>query len=117
MFLVKLKRGVKPFLEGARKGAALLDYPQEQLVVIKGAKVCLFVKLEIILPLLCCLLDPLTNRHCWVWNSITTLWIDSRTSQKRNIQLSAKQRSNNYLELSKGNVLGNMMLSHSPCFT
>ena len=32
--------------------------------------------------------------------------------------LSAKQKfNNNYLDLSKENVLRNMMLSHRPCFT
>ena len=31
--------------------------------------------------------------------------------------MSARQRSNNYLELSKENVSGNMILSHWPCFT
>ena len=46
------------------------------------------------------------------------MWIDSRTCQKYRILLSARQRSNNYLELSKENLLGNMMLSHWIwCFT
>ena len=34
------------------------------LVDIKDEKVSPFVKFEIILPLLCFLLDPLTNKHC-----------------------------------------------------
>ena len=33
LFLSKLKRRVRPFLEGARRGVALWDYPQEHLVV------------------------------------------------------------------------------------
>ena len=96
---------------------SLWDYPQEPLVVTKDKNVCPFVKLELILPLLCCLLDPVTNKHCRAWSSTINLWIDSRTCQKYRTLLSAKQRSSNYLELSKENVLGNMMLSHWPCFT
>ena len=37
---------------------------------------------------------------------------DSRICQKYRILLSAKQGSKNYLELSKENVLGNLMVSH-----
>ena len=36
------------------------------------------------------------------------LWIDSRTYQKYIVLMSARQRSNNYLELSKENVFWNM---------
>ena len=60
---------------------------------------------ELILPLLCFLLDTLTNKHFRTWSSIINLWIDSRTFQKLRILLSARQRSNNYLELSKESVL------------
>ena len=28
------------------------------------------MKFEVILPLLCFLLDPLRNRHCMAWNSM-----------------------------------------------
>ena len=87
------------------------------MLVIKHEKVSCFVKFEIILPFLCCLLDPLTNKHCWTWSSMIKLWIDSRTWEKWRILLSARQRSNNYLKLSKEYVLGNMMLSHWPWFT
>ena len=43
-------------------------------------KSVLFVKFEIILPLLCYLLDPTTNNYISVRRSMTnkTLWIDSR---------------------------------------
>ena len=76
------------------------------------------MKFEIILPLLCFLLDPLTNRHCRAWSSMINFWRDSRTCQKWRILLSARSRFNcNYLELSKENVLRNMMLSHWLCFT
>ena len=81
---------------------------------MKDEKVCPFVKFKIILPLLCCLLDPLTNKRCRAWISMINLWIDFRTCQKYRILLSA--RLNNYLELSWENVLGNMMLSHWLCF-
>ena len=115
--LAKLKRRGRPFWEGARRKAALWDYPQEHLVVVRDEKVWPFAKLEIILPLLFCLLDPLTNKHCRAWSSMINFWIDSRSCQKFRILLSARQRSNNYSELSKENVLENMMLSHWPCFT
>ena len=85
LFLAKLKMRGMPFLEVARKGTALWDYPQEHLVVIKDEKVCPFGKFEIILFLLCCLLDPLTNNHCRTWLSLSliNLWIDCRTCQKK----------------------------------
>ena len=82
LFLAKLKGRGRPFLEGARRGITLWDYPQEHLVVIRDEKVSPFVKFEIILPLLCFLLDPLTNKHCRTWSSMINLWIDSRTYQK-----------------------------------
>ena len=76
------------------------------------------MKFEKILPLLCFLLDPFTNRHCRTWSSMINLWRDSRTCQKWRILLSARSKFNyNYLELSKENVLRNMMLSHWLCFT
>ena len=82
LFLAKLKRRRRAFFEGARRGITLWDYPQEHLVVIRDEKVSPFVKFEIILPLLCFLLDPLTNKHCRIWSSMINLWIDSRTYQK-----------------------------------
>ena len=118
LFLPKCKGRGRPFLRGARREAALWDYPQKFLVVIRDEKVSLFVKFEIILPLLCFLLDPLTNRHCRAWSSMINLWRDSRICQKWRILLSARPRFNyNYLELSKENVLRNMMMSHWSCFT
>ena len=116
LFMTKLKRKGMPF-SGSKKRTTLWDYPQEQLLVIKDEKVRPFVKFEIILPLFCCLLDPLTSKHCRAWSSLINLWINFTTCQKYRILLSSRQRSNNYLELSKENVWGNMMLSHWPCFT
>ena len=69
--------------------------PQEHLVVINDEKVCSFVKFEIILLLLCCLLDPLTNKHCRAWSSMINLWIHYRVCQKYRILLLARQSSNN----------------------
>ena len=67
------------FLESARRrGAALWNYPQEHLVVIIEEKVCPFVKFEIIVLLLCCLLDLLTNKQWRTWRSMINLRIDSR---------------------------------------
>ena len=70
-----------------------------------------------ILPLLFCQLDLLTNKHCRASRSIINLWKDPRTCQTYRIPLSEKQSSNNYLELSKEIVLGNMMLRQWPFFT
>ena len=81
-----------------------------------------FVKFEIVfafetifVPFLF-LLDALAYKHWMTWSSMINLRIDSRTCQKLRILLSARQRSNNYLQLSKENVLGNMMLSHHDLF-
>ena len=63
LFLVKLKERGRPFLEGARMGTTLWDYPQKFLVPIRDEKVSPFVKFEIMLPALCFLLDPLTKKH------------------------------------------------------
>ena len=52
------------FSGGWKKGE-----PPEHLVVIKDEKVCLFVKFEIMSPLLYCLLDLLTNKHRRTWCS------------------------------------------------
>ena len=88
-----------------QEGGPHSEITPRALVIIKDKKVCPFVKFEIILRFLCCLLDPLTNKHCRAWSSMINLWIDSMTFQKYRI-LSARQRSNNYLELLKGNILG-----------
>ena len=47
------------FWKGARMGTTLQDY---LLVDIRDEKVYPFVKFEMILPLLCFLLDPITNK-------------------------------------------------------
>ena len=77
LFLTKLKGKGNPFLKGARRRATLLDQPQEHLIVIRNEKVSLFLKSEIVLPLLCFLLDPLTNQHCRIWGAMIKFWIDS----------------------------------------
>ena len=70
------------FWKGARRGSTSQDYPQEHLVVIRDKKVSPFLRFEIILTLLCFLLDPFTNKHCRTWSSMINLRIDSRTCQK-----------------------------------
>ena len=108
----------KTFFGGCKKRSHIVRLPPRALGCHKRWKTSPFVKFEIILPLLCFLLDPLTNNHCRTWSSMINLQIDSRTCQKWRILLSARPRFNyNYLELSKENVLRNMMLSHWPCFT
>ena len=64
-----------------QKGTTLHDY---NLVHIRHEKVSPFVKFEMILAILCFLLDPFTNKHCRAWSSMINLWIDSRTCQKLN---------------------------------
>ena len=103
----------KAFFGGCKKGDRIVRLPLRAVIRDEIS----FVKFETVLPLFCCLLDSLTNKHSRAWSSMINLWIDSRTCQKYRILLSARQRSNNYLELSKENLLGNMMLSHGPCFT
>ena len=115
LVLAKLKKRGRPFLEGPRRGATFWDYTQEHLVVIRDEKVSPFVKFEIILPLLCFLLDSLTNNDCRTWTSEINLWIDSRTYQK-----SCRQQSKGLAityNLQKKMFWGNMMLLHWPCFT
>ena len=63
-------------------GTTLQDYLKEHLVVMRDEKVSPFVKFEIILPILCFLSDPLTNKYCRTWFSMINLRIDSRTCQK-----------------------------------
>ena len=65
LFLSKLKGKRRPFLEAARRGPTLWHYLQKHLVVIRDEKVSPFLKFEIILPFLCFLLGPLTNKQCW----------------------------------------------------
>ena len=67
---------------------------QVHLAVIRDEKVSPFVKLEIVLPVLWFLLEPLTKNHCMTWSSMINLWIDSTYR----ILLSSRQRSSNYLE-------------------
>ena len=75
-------RGEEGLFWRVKEGGTLWDYPQEHLVVIRDEKVSPFVKFEIILPLLCFLLDPLTNKHCRTWSSMINLWIGSKNCQK-----------------------------------
>ena len=100
----------KASFEGWKKGergGTLLDYPQEHLVAMREEKVSLFVKFEIMIQhRLCFLFEPRTNKHYRTSNSMINFKIHPRTYQKQKILLSARQRSSNYIELSKGNVFG-----------
>ena len=87
------------------------------MVVIRDEKVSLFVNFEIILPLLCFLLDHRTNKHCRTWSSMINLWVDFRTYQKYRILLQQGKGLAITQSLQKKMFWGNMMLSHSPCFT
>ena len=78
LFLPKLK-GKGLFWKGARRRTTVQDY---HLVDTRDKKVSPFVEFEIILPLVCFLLVPLSNKHYRTWSSMIILWIDSRTCQK-----------------------------------
>ena len=84
-----------------KKGGCIVRLSPRALCCHKKWKVYPFVKFEIIVPLLCCLLDPLKNRHDRTWSSMINWWIDSRTCQKYRILLSARQRSNKLLRAFK----------------
>ena len=107
----------KAFSETGKKKNILWHFPQEHLVIIRDEKVCPFVKFEITLPHICFLLNFLTNKHYRTWSSVINLWIYSRICRKLSILLSARQRSDNYWERFKENVLGNMLMSYWPWFT
>ena len=94
----------KAFFGGAKKWAGLHREinPKSTWFLQEMKKAFRFVKFEIIPSPLCCLLDPLKNRYCKAWSSMINLWIDSMTC----ILLSPRERSNNYLGLSRENVLG-----------
>ena len=79
------------FWNGERRGTTLQD---SHLDDTRDEKVSPFVKFEMILPLFCFLLDPLTNKHCSTWSSMINLWIDYRTCQKQRILLSVRPRFN-----------------------
>ena len=110
-------RGEEGLFWKVQEGGRIVRLPPRAPVVIKDEKVCLFMKFKTITPLLCCLSDLLTNKHCRAGSSMTNLWTDSKIFQKYRFLQSARQRPNNYLKRSKEKVLGNMMLSHWPCFT
>ena len=107
--LAQTEDETKIFFGECKEGGRIVRLSPRALGCHKNEKVCPIVKFEIIIPLLCCLLDPLSNKHCRAWSSMTNFWIDFGTCQKYRILLSAGQRSNNCLELSKENVFGNMM--------
>ena len=74
----------KTFLGGCKKGAGgqIMRFHPRVLDCHKRWTISPFLKLEIILPLLCFLLDPLTDKQWRTWSSMINLWIDSRTCQK-----------------------------------
>ena len=76
------ERERKAVFEVARRGVYIVRLPPRALGCHKRLKVSPIVKFEIILSLLCFLLDSLTNKHCRTWRYMINLWIDSRTCQK-----------------------------------
>ena len=75
-------RGEEGLFWGVKEGHPHCEITPKSLVVIRDENVSFFVKIEIILPFLCFLLDLLINRHCRTWGSMINLRIDSRTCQK-----------------------------------
>ena len=72
----------------------------------KRWKSLFFCKIWIIVLLLCCLLDPLINKHCRARSSTINLWVNSMTCRKYRILLSARQRSNKLLRAFRGKCFG-----------
>ena len=72
----------KAFFRDCKKGAHVVKLTPRALGCHERWKVSPFVKFEIILPLLCFLLDHLTNKHCRALSSMINLWKDSRTCRK-----------------------------------
>ena len=72
----------KVFFGGCKKECHIVRNPKEHLIVIKNGKVSLFVKFDIIISLICCLLDPLTNKCCRAWSRVINFWKDFSTCQK-----------------------------------
>ena len=115
VFIILEGRG-RPFLEGSRRGTTLWEYPPRVLGFHKRWKSLSFWE---------------------IWNNPSPPFFFIGPSYKKALQnmefydkfvdgfrdafqkkinlLSARQRPNNYLEISKGNVLGNIMLSHWLC--
>ena len=62
----------KVFFGRCKKGFHIVRLPQEHLVIIRNEK-SLFARLEIILHVLCFLLDPFAKNHCRTWSS-TGVW-------------------------------------------
>ena len=90
--------GERTFLEGCKKGDHIVRLSPRVFDWYKRWKSLSFCKIWNNLPLLCFLLDLLTNRHCRAWSSMIKFWRDSRTCQKWRILLSARSRFNyNYL--------------------
>ena len=73
VFLAKLKGRGRNFLKGERRGATLWDYPKSTWLSLRDENVSPLVKFEIILPLLCFLLDPVTNKPSRTWSSVINL--------------------------------------------
>ena len=84
-------RGEEGLFWGCRKGAALWDYHQEHLVVIRDEKEISFCEIwNNPTPSLFLMRSP-TNKHCRARNFLINLWIiDSRTCQKYRMLLSVR---------------------------
>ena len=107
-------RGEGDLFVGSKKESCTVRLPSIALVCHKRWKSLSFCEIwnNPTPPLL--LIRPLTKKYCRAWSSMINLWIDSRTSQKYRILLSARQRHNSYFQkkFSKENILVNMMMSH-----
>ena len=68
------------------------------LVDIRHEKVSPFVKFEIILPLFCFLLDPLTSKHCRTWSSMINFSICTFLSSNIIYLGQRRQLKSNFLD-------------------
>ena len=80
--LGQTERGGRPFLESQKRELSSIRLPPRALGKCKRWKNFSFWKFEIILPVRCCLVEPLTNKCCRTWSSMINSWIDYRACQK-----------------------------------
>ena len=116
IFLAKLKRRGRPFLKGARRGGTLWDYPLRPLGCHKRWKSVSFSEILNNPTSPFFLLDPLTNKHCRTQSSMTCGYIPGHNKSKESCCQQGKGLGITQ-SLQKKTFLGNMMLSHWPCFT
>ena len=113
LFLVKIKGRRRLFYRGCKKAGHIVRLAPRAIGcyrIREMNKVSPFEKFEIIPPLLCWLLDPLTKKYSWAWSSMINLGIDSRKIILKSSE--GGGRSSNYLELQRESIKFFMVFFH-----